>query len=349
MSTRAIASQRNKRTLGPAANMSNPTIPKPTARTPTRPPSGNASPQTTRRELSVQEAFSLVNNKISNLEKAVFEGDFTRPKNTNMPPKMDEIQDIYTQINEIRDSLAAPPSNPYTSINTVTSFDTINSELLLMKNDMMSMRSSTQRIDQLNDDVSQIRESIKSVGNNASGDVSDKVAAIETYVGELKDIIIKLQNFTLEINDMCIKNIKSSSFDPYMMSAPDEDDFPDMSMDGIIIDHNNDHEIVIDDIGNSGVIGLKMSISEPVSEDDSMRVMTCDTLDFTTDNQQPNVGDMVEAEVETVAEVEVETVAEVEVDAMAEVEVEVDAEAEVEVDAMAEVDAKVVTETDEDN
>ena len=138
MSTRAIASQRNKRTAIPNAAQPQRTPPAPasTGRVP--------NPSPVRRELSVQEAFSLVNNKIRNIEKAVFEGDFTRPTNTEPVPDPDQIQDIYAQLEELRLAAATPPPNPYTSLNTATSFDTINAELLMMKNDVMSTRNAIQ-------------------------------------------------------------------------------------------------------------------------------------------------------------------------------------------------------------
>ena len=87
MSTRALSSQRSKRT-SPSVVTQQP-IPNAARKAV---PNGATN---TRRELSVQEAFGLINNKISNLEKAVFEGYFSRPSATTMPPKKDEIQDIY--------------------------------------------------------------------------------------------------------------------------------------------------------------------------------------------------------------------------------------------------------------
>jgi len=240
MSTRAISSQRNKRTS------------QSTTQSPIPPAVRKAVPNgatNTRRELSVQEAFGLINNKISNLEKAVFEGDFTRPTSTIMPPKKDEIQDIYEQLTELKKGLEEPPSNPYTSINTVTTFDTINAELLMMKNDIMSTRSATQKFDNLNDELTSIKDSIASVGNSNYSNLTEKVESIEKYVSELKDVIIKLQNFTLEINDMCIKHIRTNTFDPFDMIQSDiQCDDNDENENGIIIDHDAEEEPIESDV-----------------------------------------------------------------------------------------------------
>jgi hypothetical protein len=209
MSTRAIASQRNKRTAIPSASQPSRTPPAPTSagRVP--------NPSPVRRELSVQEAFSLVNNKIRNIEKAVFEGDFTRPENTDPAPDPDQIQDIYTQLDELRLAAATPPPNPYTSLNTATSFDTINAELLMMKNDVMSTRNAVQRIDGLSAEIADVKASIGSGTGSDTGSGSgsgsdelvDKVASIDARVSELKDMIINLQNFTLQINDTHLREM----------------------------------------------------------------------------------------------------------------------------------------------
>lgn len=240
MSTRALSSQRSKRT--------SPSISQP-------PPIPNAARKAvpngatnTRRELSVQEAFGLINNKISNLEKAVFEGDFSRPSATTMPPKKDEIQDIYNQIAELKKGLEEPPSNPYTSISTATNFDTINAELLMMKNDIMSTRSATQKIDHLNNEITSIKDSIASVGNSNNSNLTEKVESIEKYVSELKDVIIKLQNFTLEINDMCLKHIRTNAFDPFDILQTDIPCDEDDNDNGIIIDHDAEEEPIEGDI-----------------------------------------------------------------------------------------------------
>ena len=201
MSTRAIASQRNKRTAIPNAAQPQRTPPAPasTGRVP--------NPSPVRRELSVQEAFSLVNNKIRNIEKAVFEGDFTRPTNTEPVPDPDQIQDIYAQLEELRLAAATPPPNPYTSLNTATSFDTINAELLMMKNDVMSTRNAIQRIDGLSTDIADVKASIGSGAASGSDELVDKVASIDARVSELKDMIINLQNFTLQINDTYLREM----------------------------------------------------------------------------------------------------------------------------------------------
>jgi hypothetical protein len=279
MSTRAISSQRNKRTSAATESSTRQQIP-PAARKniPT-----NAT--NTRRELSVQEAFGLINNKISNLEKAVFEGDFTRPSATTIPPKKDEIEDIYKQISELKKGLEEPPSNPYTSISTATTFDTINAELLMMKNDIMSTRNATQKVDHLNDELTSIKDSIASIGNSNNLNLTEKVTSIEKYVSELKDVIIKLQNFTLEINDMCLKHIRTNAFDPFDMlrtDIPCEDH--DENENGIIIDHEVEEEPVESDVLQSEQIedlsieGVSIVITEnETTEPETEEIVEQDT------------------------------------------------------------------------
>jgi hypothetical protein len=272
MSTRAISSQRNKRTN--ASNASNvPVSQKIQPDTKSHAPTGASN---IRRELSVQEAFSLVNNRIGNLEKAVFDGDFTRPNATTTPPKRDEIEDIYKQLNELRHSISTPTPNPYTSINTVTSFDTINAELLMMKNDIMSTRSATQRIDHLNDDINTIKESIANISSTTNHDPHEKVSSIETNVSELKDIVIKLQNFTLEINDMCIKHMRTNAFDPFEMLRAGAQSDEDEHEGCIIIDHNTEEDPVEvvdmvdgDEISGLDINGISMIITETETDNET--------------------------------------------------------------------------------
>jgi hypothetical protein len=291
MSTRAISSQRNKRTG--ASNV--PVSQKIQPDTKSHAPTGASN---IRRELSVQEAFSLVNNRIGNLEKAVFDGDFTRPNANITPPthpthpthpKRDEIEDIYKQLNELRHSISTPTPNPYTSINTVTSFDTINAELLMMKNDIMSTRSATQRIDHLNDDINTVKESIANISSATNHDPHEKVSSIETNVSELKDIVIKLQNFTLEINDMCIKHMRTNAFDPFEMlragSQTYEDNNEDEHEGCIIIDHETEEEPieVVDMVDGEEISGLDINgISMVITEtDDNNNIdIICDEPDI---------------------------------------------------------------------
>jgi len=288
MSTRAISSQRNKRTSASNVPASQKNQPDAKSHAPT-------GASNIRRELSVQEAFSLVNNRIGNLEKAVFDGDFTRPNATTTPPtpptppKRDEIEDIYKQLNELRHSISTPPPNPYTSINTVTSFDTINAELLMMKNDIMSTRSATPRIDNLNDDINTVKESIANISSATDYDPHEKIASIDTNVSDLKDIVIKLQNFTLEINDMCIKHMRTNAFDPFEMlragSQTYEDNNEDEHEGCIIIDHETEEEPieVVDMIDGEEISGLDINgISMVITEtDDNNNIdIICDEPDI---------------------------------------------------------------------
>ena len=257
MSTRALSSQRNKRTSQVA------TQPRPTQQQNLPKNNGN-----TRRELTVQEAFSLVNNKISNLEKAVFEGDFTRPASTKIEPKKEEIEDIYSKIQELSEKFESTSSNPYTSLNTATSFDTINAELLMMKNDIMSTRSATQKIDILQNDISTVKQQLSSLGNSNEVDFSNKFESIENKVNDIKDVIIKLQNFTLEINDMCLKHIKSNEYDPFEImnkqfnEDTDNDNESSTQEPGIYIYDNDDEAptLVVDNLNDNN--DIKMVVNE---------------------------------------------------------------------------------------
>ena len=212
MSTRALSSQRNKRTSQVA------TQPRPTQQQNLPKNNGN-----TRRELTVQE---------------------------------------------LSEKFESTASNPYTSLNTATSFDTINAELLMMKNDIMSTRSATQKIDILQNDISTVKQQLSSLGNSNEVDFSNKFESIENKVNDIKDVIIKLQNFTLEINDMCLKHIKSNEYDPFEImnkqfnEDTDNDNESSTQEPGIYIYDNDDEAptLVVDNFNDNN--DIKMVVNE---------------------------------------------------------------------------------------
>ena len=307
MSSRAIASQKTKRTIIPPNKSNN---------------SNNNSTQqqsisnnNDKKPLSIQEAFSLINNKVTNLEKAVFEGDFTRPEPStasDLLSKKNEQRyiELSQQINEIKEHLYennnSSNSNPYTSLNTATSFDTINAELLMMKNDILSTRSAIQRVDLINDDINNIKNNIHQLQeNNNDNSTNYNFETITDNVNELKDMIIKLQNFTLEINDMCLRNLKMSSFEQFMNENNILDEqqniFNDNIDNGIVIGDDVEHidekslEVIGDDIEHINdnsieVIGESIinNIADEKNNNDHLNNETIESF-YNNDNNNDNV------------------------------------------------------------
>ena len=152
MSSRALASQRNKRTNDPKNNM---------------PSSNNVpTPVNKPKELSVSQAFSFINERITVLENKM--NDIYNPNNNiqmnNNVSKQDE-----TYYSEQADNIVK---------NVVT---TIDNKFVDLKHELFEYVDN--RITNINVD--------------------------DSKVDQLKDMIINLQNFTLEINNTMLQQINS--------------------------------------------------------------------------------------------------------------------------------------------
>jgi len=88
MSSRALASAKNKRTAMPQVQTRTPNNARPAPNNNARPPvaNNNARPpavNNSNKQLSIPEAFAFINKKIANLEQRVFEDGFTPSDNSN--------------------------------------------------------------------------------------------------------------------------------------------------------------------------------------------------------------------------------------------------------------------------
>ena len=199
MSSRALASQRNKRT-----NPQPPNTPT-SSKNPT-----NNSASNTRKELSIPQAFALLNNRVSNLEKRIFD---------------DEDIPVNTQTN----------SNTSTSINSNMKEQIIN-DIKKEVNFNISqdlLNDYNQRIQQLeenanNNIVNPFKTNEPSISNEefellklANTENNKKIVSMEKEnktlnetITHLKDTIINLQNFTLEINNNVLLHINALRNNP---------------------------------------------------------------------------------------------------------------------------------------
>lgn len=199
MSSRALASQRNKRTnpqpSNTPASSNNPT---------------NNSASNTKKELSIPQAFALLNNRVSNLEKRIFD---------------DEDIPVNTQTN----------SNTSTSINSNMKEQIINDIKKEINFNIPQdlLNDYNQRIQQLeennnNNIVNPFKTNEPSISNEefellklANTENNKKIVSMEKEnktlnetIAHLKDTIINLQNFTLEINNNVLLHINALRNNP---------------------------------------------------------------------------------------------------------------------------------------
>lgn len=201
MSSRALASQRNKRTNPQPSNA--------------QVSSNNATNTNTnnnsnaRKELSIPQAFSLLNNRVSNLEKRIFDDDAVIPStnssvnmsnnNSNMKEQIindikkevnfnisqDVLNDYNQRIQQLEESSNNNIANPFKTNEPTIS----NEEFELLK---LANTENNKKI------VSMEREN----------------TVLTETVAHLKDTIINLQNFTLEINNNVLLHINALRNNP---------------------------------------------------------------------------------------------------------------------------------------
>ena len=201
MSSRALASQRNKRTNTQPSNA--------------QVSSNNATNTNTnnnsnaRKELSIPQAFSLLNNRVSNLEKRIFDDNDVIPStnssvnmstnNSNMKEQIindikkevnfnisqDVLNDYNQRIQQLEESSNNNIANPFKTNEPTIS----NEEFELLK---LANTENNKKI------VSMEREN----------------TVLTETVAHLKDTIINLQNFTLEINNNVLLHINALRNNP---------------------------------------------------------------------------------------------------------------------------------------
>lgn len=201
MSSRALASQRNKRTN---AQPSNAQVSSNNATNTNTNNNSNA-----RKELSIPQAFSLLNNRVSNLEKRIFDDNDVIPstnfganisannsnikeqilndikKEVNFNISQDVLNDYNERIQQLEESSNNNIDNPFKTNEPTIS----NEEFELLK---LANTENNKKI------VSMEREN----------------TVLTETVAHLKDTIINLQNFTLEINNNVLLHINALRNNP---------------------------------------------------------------------------------------------------------------------------------------
>jgi hypothetical protein len=209
MSSRALASQRNKRSVQPQPPRPPPQQ-QPAKSSPSQPSNATSSSsqnnKSTNRELSIPEAFSILNNRVSNLEKKIFDGQDTIISNTPDTPlssnnKQQMIDDIKKEIN----------------------FD-VNNDVLndynyrIRQLEENSSNNIVNPFKQITNHVSEEEFNLLKVANNESNHkiktLEDLTNTLNTNIDHLKDTIINLQNFTLEINNTFLQHMNSEQTNP---------------------------------------------------------------------------------------------------------------------------------------
>lgn len=201
MSSRALASQRNKRTNPQPSNA------QVSSNNTTNTNTNNNS--NARKELSIPQAFSLLNNRVSNIEKRIFDDDDVIPStnssvnmsnnNSNMKEQIlndikkevnfnisqDVLNDYNQRIQQLEESSNNNIANPFKTNEPTIS----NEEFELLK---LANTENNKKI------VSMEREN----------------TVLTETVAHLKDTIINLQNFTLEINNNVLLHINALRNNP---------------------------------------------------------------------------------------------------------------------------------------
>ncbi len=222
MSSRALASAKNKRTAMPQVQTRTPnnTRPAPNNNN-TRPPvaNNNARPpavNNSNKQLSIPEAFAFINKKIANLEQRVFEDGFTPSDNSNNSNASLSMSNVEHMINEKFNQLSDNVNYRLSKLEEDGGSDT-NINPFREKN----MSNNVERLETLYKDVinrvEPLTQSVADINlyiNNLKENTSEQSTPLTETIDTIKDMVLKLQNFTLEINDQVLKMKNVSDFSP---------------------------------------------------------------------------------------------------------------------------------------
>ena len=222
MSSRALASAKNKRTAmpqvqtrtpnntRPAPNNNNTTPP--VANNNARPPAVNNS----NKQLSIPEAFAFINKKIANLEQRVFEDGFNPSDNSNNSNASLSMSNVEHMINEKFNQLSDNVNYRLSKLEEDGGSDT-NINPFREKN----ISNNVERLETLYKDVinriEPLTQSVADINlyiNNLKENNSEQSTPLTETIDTIKDMVLKLQNFTLEINDQVLKMKNVSDFSP---------------------------------------------------------------------------------------------------------------------------------------
>lgn len=271
MSSRALASAKNKRTAMPQVQTrasNNNARPAPNNNN-ARPPvaNNNARPPAminSNKQLSIPEAFAFINKKIANLEQRVFEDGFVPSDNSNNNSDASlSMSNVEHMINEKFNQLSDNVNYRLSKLEEDGGTDT-NINPFREKN----MSNNVERLETLYQDVinrvEPLTQSVADINlyiNNLKENTSEQSTPLTETIDTIKDMVLKLQNFTLEINDQVLKMKNVSDFSPMHlfnemntnqilhMNDLEESDSDDNESNrnisiGDIIEHNDDDEML---------------------------------------------------------------------------------------------------------
>lgn len=214
MSSRALASAKNKRTAAPQ-NQSRATNINP------KPPVVNNNTKSPdminpNKQLSIPEAFAFINKKIANLEQRVFEDGFSPSDNSNNLDNSLSISNVEHMINEKFNQLSDNFNYRLSKLEEDGSSDT-NINPFREKN----MANNIERLETLYKDiinrVEPLTQNVADINlyiNNLKENNNEQSTPLTETIDTIKDMVLKLQNFTLEINDQVLKMKNASEFSP---------------------------------------------------------------------------------------------------------------------------------------
>lgn len=205
MSSRALASQRNKRTAQQQPPPPQQTKSSQQQQQSKSTPSSQNKP-TGNRELSIPEAFSILNNRVSNLEKKIFDGQDTCISNSqdttsSTNNKQQIIDDIKKEINF---NINQDVLNDY-------NFRIQQLEENSSNNIINPFKQTTNHVNQ---EEFNLLKLANNEANNKINNLQELTNTLNTNIEHLKNTIINLQNYTLEINNSFLQHMNSMQTNP---------------------------------------------------------------------------------------------------------------------------------------
>ena len=202
MSSRALASQRNKRT----AQQQPPPPQQTKSQQQSKSTPSSQNKPTGNRELSIPEAFSILNNRVSNLEKKVFDGQDTYISNSqdttlSTNNKQQIIDDIKKEINL---NINQDVLNDY-------NFRIQQLEENSSNNIINPFKQTTNHVNQ---EEFNLLKLANNEANNKINNLQELTNTLNTNIEHLKNTIINLQNYTLEINNSFLQHMNSMQTNP---------------------------------------------------------------------------------------------------------------------------------------
>jgi hypothetical protein len=209
MSSRALASQRSKRTNTQSSNAqhSNSQVSSNNATNANTNANNNYN---SRKELSIPQAFSLLNSRVSNLEKRIFDDEDEVSPSTNSSANMSTNNSNMKEqiLNDIKKEV-----NFNISQDVLNDYNQRIQQLEESSNNNIANPFKTNEPIISNEEI-ELLKLANTENNKKIYSIEQENTILTETVAHLKDTIINLQNFTLEINNNVLLHINALRNNP---------------------------------------------------------------------------------------------------------------------------------------